>query len=78
MLGGFMLVERDLVCLPGLLTVNTGSVRGGNPTPSWFTATFPPPVCDVMDTVLAEPSEQNESLLFDSLVKATNQHPTIA
>jgi hypothetical protein len=31
-----------------------------------------------MDTVLAEPSEQNESLLFDSLVKATNEHPMLA
>jgi hypothetical protein len=77
-LGGFTLVENAFICLPGLLTANIGSGRGGTPTASWFRATFPPPVCDVTDTVLAEPSEQNESLLFDSLVKAINQHPALA
>jgi hypothetical protein len=76
-LGGFILVEKAFVCFPGLLTASTGSRRDSTPT-SWFRTAFVPPVCDVTDTVLAEPSEQNESLLFDSLVKATNQHPTLA
>jgi len=74
--GGFILVQKGLTFLPGVLTASNGSRYGG--TPSWFSIAFAPVVCDVTDTVLAEPSEQNESLLFESLLQATNQFPTLA
>jgi hypothetical protein len=74
---GFTLVEKAFTSFRGRLTASIESRRDDTPT-SWFRAAFAPLVCDVTDTVLAEPSEQNESLLFDSLVKATNKHPTLA